>query len=348
MTPPKTRPLPSPTVTTHHTQKPLTSRPVLVGAGLTLATAVLAVFALGMGDYPLSPAEVLRAFVETDDFSSTVVLQWRLPRITAAVVFGAALAVAGALFQTLTRNPLGSPDIIGFSTGAYTGVVLATVVFGSAFVGTTGGAILGGLGTALVVYLLAYRKGVQGYRLIIVGIGVTAALHAVNSWILIRAETEIAMSAAIWGAGSLSLTSWSDVVPAVAVVLAVLPLILASVRPMRQLELGDDVASSHGVKVEPARLLILGVGVLLTALVTATAGPIAFVALAAPQIARRLARSTGIPLTHSALTGAFLLLGADMVAQQALAQPIPVGMVTVILGGAYLCFLLVSDGRRTR
>lgn len=340
-------------LTTHHTPTPITSRPVVVGAALAAATAALVVLALGMGDYPLSPAEVLSALVgplvsDSPDFSSTVVLEWRLPRITAAVVFGAALAVAGALFQTLTRNPLGSPDIIGFSTGAYTGVILATVVFGGAFVGTTGGAILGGLGTALLVYLLAYRKGVQGYRLIIVGIGVTAALHAVNSWILIRAETEVAMSAAIWGAGSLSLTSWSDVLPAVGVVLAALPLILASVRPMRQLELGDDVASSHGVKVEPTRLMILGVGVLLTALVTATAGPIAFVALAAPQIARRLARSTGIPLTHSALTGAFLLLGADMVAQQALAQPIPVGMVTVILGGAYLCFLLVSDGRRER
>lgn len=342
-----------PQITTHHTPTPITSRPVVVGSALAAATAALVVLALGMGDYPLSPAEVLSALVgplisDSPDFSSTVVLQWRLPRITAAVVFGAALAVAGALFQTLTRNPLGSPDIIGFSTGAYTGVILATVVFGGAFVGTTGGAILGGLGTALLVYLLAYRKGVQGYRLIVVGIGVTAALHAVNSWILIRAETEVAMSAAIWGAGSLSLTSWSDVLPAVGVVLAALPLILASVRPMRQLELGDDVASSHGVKVEPTRLLILGVGVLLTALVTATAGPIAFVALAAPQIARRLARSTGIPLTHSALTGAFLLLGADLVAQQALAQPIPVGMVTVILGGAYLCFLLVSDGRRER
>ena len=324
-----------PQVTTHHTPTPITSRPTVVGSALAASTAALVVLALGMGDYPLSPPEVLSALVgplisDSPDFSSTVVLQWRLPRITAAVVFGAALAVAGALFQTLTRNPLGSPDIIGFSTGAYTGVILATVVFGGAFVGTTGGAILGGLGTALLVYLLAYRKGVQGYRLIIVGIGVTAALHAVNSWILIRAETEVAMSAAIWGAGSLGLTSWTDVVPAVGVVLAALPLLLASVRPMRQLELGDEVASSHGVKVEPTRLMILGVGVLLTALVTATAGPIAFVALAAPQIARRLARSTGIPLTHSALTGAFLLLGADMLAQQALVQPIPVGMVTVL------------------
>ncbi|MGJ9424458.1 FecCD family ABC transporter permease [Nesterenkonia halotolerans] len=332
----------------------LTHRPVrstLVGAGLCLALIILSIIALGMGDYPLSPPEVLTALTGAGDFDSTVVLQWRLPRITAALVFGAALAVSGALFQTLTRNPLGSPDIIGFSTGAYTGVLLATVGIGGAtlangLIGTALGALLGGLGTALLVYFLAYRQGVQGFRLIVVGIGVTAALHAVNSWILLRAQTETAMGAAIWGAGSLGLTSWADVLPAIGIVLAVLPLLLMTVRPLRQLELGDDVAASHGVKVEPTRLVILGVGVLLTALVTAATGPIAFVALAAPQIARLVARSPGIPLVHSALMGALVLLGSDMIAQQALAQPIPVGMVTVILGGGYLAALLAYQARR--
>ncbi|MGC5629500.1 FecCD family ABC transporter permease [Georgenia sp. Z1344] len=318
--------------------------------GLVLAAVLLAltVLALGIGDYPLTPLEVLRAATGQDGFPSTVVLEWRLPRVSAALVFGAALAVAGALFQTLTRNPLGSPDIIGFSTGAYTGVVVATIVLGGGLVGATGGALLGGLGTGVLVYLLAWRGGVQGFRLIVVGIAVTAALHAVNSWILLRAETETAMTAAIWGSGSLSLASWSDVVPAVAVVLAALPLLLLSVRPMRQLELGDDVAASHGVHVERTRLLVLGVGVLLTALVTATTGPIAFVALSAPQIARRLARSPGIPLVHSALTGAFVLLGADLLAQHTLAQPVPVGTVTVVLGGAYLAWLLAAEPRKGR
>ncbi|MGO1173335.1 MAG: iron chelate uptake ABC transporter family permease subunit, partial [Actinomycetaceae bacterium] len=207
-------------------------RPLAVGLALAAGCLVLAVLALGLGDLPLTPAEVLRAFVDRADFASTVVLEWRLPRVTAALVLGAALAVAGALFQTLTRNPLGSPDIIGFSTGAYTGVILATIVVSDGVVGASGGAILGGLATAVVVYVLAYRGGVQGFRLIIVGVGVTAALHAVNSWILLRTQPEVAMSAAIWGAGSLGLTSWSDVVPAVGVVVAVLPLLLLSVRPL--------------------------------------------------------------------------------------------------------------------
>jgi len=332
----------------------LTHRPVraiLVGLGLCAVIVILTITALGMGDYPLNPSEVLAALTGAGGFDSTVVLEWRLPRITAALVFGAALAVSGALFQTLTRNPLGSPDIIGFSTGAYTGVLLATVGIGGVtvaggLIGTSLGALIGGLGTALLVYFLAYRQGIQGFRLIVVGIGVTAALHAVNSWILLRAQTETAMSAAIWGAGSLGLTSWSDVLPAIGIVLAVLPLLLMTVRPLRQLELGDDVAASHGVRVEPTRLVILGVGVALTALVTAATGPIAFVALAAPQIARLLTRSAGIPLLHSALMGALVLLGSDILAQQVLAQPIPVGMVTVILGGAYLAALLAYQARK--
>lgn len=331
-----------------------TRRPVrswLVGLGLCLGIAVLSIIALGLGDYPLNPAEVLTALAGGGGFDSTVVLEWRLPRTTAALVFGTALALSGALFQTLTRNPLGSPDIIGFSTGAYTGVLLATVGIGGVtvadgLIGTSVGALIGGLGTALLVYFLAYRDGVQGFRLIVVGIGVTAALHAVNSWILLRAQTETAMGAAIWGAGSLGLTSWSAVLPAIAIVIAVLPLLLISVRPLRQLELGDDVAASHGVRVEPTRLAILGIGVLLTALVTAATGPIAFVALAAPQIARLLARSPGIPLVNSALMGALVLLGSDIIAQQALAQPIPVGMVTVVLGGGYLAALLAYQARK--
>lgn len=335
-------------------QARLTHRPVrswLVSAGLLTGIVILSITALGMGDYPLNPAEVLVALTGGGGFDSTVVLQWRLPRITAALVFGTALALSGALFQTLTRNPLGSPDIIGFSTGAYTGVLLATVGLGGASVaggaiGTSLGALIGGLGTALIVYLLAYRDGVQGFRLIVVGIGITAALHAVNSWILLRAQSETAMGAAIWGAGSLGLTSWSAVLPAIGIVLAVTPLLLLAVRPLRQLELGDDVAASHGVRVEPTRLAILGIGVLLTALVTAATGPIAFVALAAPQIARLLARSPGIPLVNSALMGALVLLGSDLIAQQALAQPIPVGMVTVVLGGGYLAALLAYQARK--
>ena len=316
----------------------------------TIAVAVLmvvaAVVALGLGDYPLSPLEVVRALTGQDGFASTIVLGWRLPRVLAALAFGAALGASGAVFQSLTRNPLGSPDVIGFSTGAYTGAIVVIVSGAPSSVGTAGGALLGGLVTAFVVYLLAYRGGVEGLRLIIVGIGVTAVLHSVNTWLLLRAQTEVAITASFWGAGSLAHVGWSELVPAAVllVVLGAATVLLA--RPLRQLELGDDVARSHGLRTERSRLALVVVGVALTAVVTASTGPIVFVALAAPQLARRLARSAGVPLAAAALTGALLLLVADVVAQHVAANPVPVGLVTLVIGGAYLVVLLVGESRR--
>lgn len=314
-------------------------------AALAVAAVVLALVALGLGDYPLAVPEVVRALVSDQGFATTIVTQWRLPRVLVALVFGAALAVSGALFQSLTRNPLGSPDVIGFSTGSYTGVLVVTTLLGSGTLGVSAGALVAGLLTALVVYLLAYRDGVQGFRLIVVGIGVTGMLHGLNVWLLLRAETEVALTASIWGAGSISLVGWPQALPAFVVLAVLTPLVWAARGPLRQLELGDDAAGSHGLRVEPARLAVVVLGVALIATVTAVAGPIAFVALAAPQIARRLAGSAGLPLVASALTGGVVLLAADVVAQQ-LPTALPVGVVTVVLGGVYLLALIVQEARR--
>ncbi|WP_082490102.1 iron chelate uptake ABC transporter family permease subunit [Frigoribacterium sp. Leaf172] len=318
-------------------------------ATLTLAgvALVVALVALGIGDYPLSPLEVVRALTGTDGFASTIVLEWRLPRVLAALVFGAALGASGAIFQSLTRNPLGSPDVIGFSTGAYTGAIIVIVSGASSSLGTAGGALAGGLATALAVYLLAYRGGVPGLRLIIVGIGVTALLHSVNSWLLLRAQSEVALTASFWGAGSLALVGWSQLVPALVLLAVLTPLVVALSRPLRQLELGDDAARSHGLRAEGSRLALVVVGVALTAVVTASTGPIAFVALAAPQLARRLVRSAGVPLVAGAVTGAVLLLVADLVAQHIASSPVPVGLVTLVIGGVYLITLLVGESRRS-
>ncbi|WP_308281282.1 iron chelate uptake ABC transporter family permease subunit [Cellulomonas sp. PS-H5] len=315
-------------------------------AALAVAALLLALVALGLGDYPLGVTEVVRALVSDQGFASTIVTQWRLPRVLVALVFGAALAVSGALFQSLTRNPLGSPDVIGFATGSYTGVLVVTTVLGTGTFGVSAGALVAGLLTALVVYLLAYRDGVQGFRLIVVGIGVTGMLHGLNVWLLLRAKTEVALAASIWGAGSISLVGWSQALPALAVLAVLTPLVWAVRGPLRQLELGDDAAGSHGLRVEASRLAVVVLGVALIATVTATAGPIAFVALAAPQIARRLAGSAGLPLVASALTGALVLLAADLLAQHVLPTALPVGVVTVVLGGAYLLALIVQEARR--
>ncbi|MBS3177392.1 MULTISPECIES: FecCD family ABC transporter permease [unclassified Pseudoclavibacter] len=322
-------------------------RTVVVTLILSGVAVLLAVVALGLGKYPLTPIEVLEAvFVPDGGFATTVVLEWRAPRVVAALVFGAALAVSGALFQSLTRNPLGSPDVIGFSTGAYTGAVIVIIAGAGTFVGTALGALAGGLLTAILVYALARRGGVSSFRLIVVGIGVTAFLHALNTWMLLRAQTEVAMTASIWGAGSLALAQWSQLVPAAVILILLVPAVALLAGPLRQLELGDETARSHGVRVEPTRFAVLIVGVMLTAVVTAATGPIAFVALSAPQLALRLERGPGVPILSSAVLGGVLLLAADLVAQHALGGAVPVGVVTIVMGGAYLVVLLALQARR--
>ena len=321
-------------------------RALIVGTVTALAVLMAALVALAWGDYPLSVPQVVQALLSDQGFATRVVTQWRLPRVIAAIAFGAALGASGALFQTLTRNPLGSPDVIGFSTGAYTGAIVSLTVVGSNVLSEMAGALAGGLLTAALVYLLAWRGGIQGFRLIIVGIAVTATLSSLNTYLLLRAQTEVAMAASLWGAGSLALIDWGDVtlvVPA----LALLGVVTAAMMgPLRQLELGDDAAHAHGVRIEGTRLTVLGAGVALIALVTAVTGPIAFIALAAPQIARRLTRGAGIPVGAAASTGALLLLAADLVAQHLIPGSVPVGVVTVVIGGLYLIALLIQEAHQ--
>jgi len=174
-------------------------RGMLVCAAFGAITVALALWAATLGDYPLSLGEVGGALIDDPNagFARTVVVEWRLPRILAAVVFGAALGVAGAVFQSLTRDPLASPDIIGFSTGSYTGALIVIILVHGSYLQLAGGALLGGIATAALVYLLAWRRGVQGFRLIIVGIAVSAVLGSFNTWLMLRADLEVAMSAAV-------------------------------------------------------------------------------------------------------------------------------------------------------
>lgn len=316
---------------------------------LLVAAAALVVLSLGSGSYPVPPPRVVSALLGGEQgLVSTVVLEWRLPRVLLAAAAGAALGTAGAVFQSLTRNPLGSPDVLGFSTGAYTGALVALVLVGGTYLPMAAGAVLGGLGAAALVYLLAYRGGIQGFRLIVVGIGVSAVLGSTNTWIMLRADLEVALSAAVWGAGSLNGTGWEQTLPALVLLAALALLLVPLSRPLHQLELGDDAARALGTSVEPARLSLLVLGVALTSVVTAAVGPIGFVALVAPQVARRLARTAGVTLLPSAATGAVLLLAADWVAQHGLGGTVlPVGVVTVTIGGLYLVGLLVREARRT-
>ncbi|GAB3274955.1 iron-enterobactin ABC transporter permease [Kineosporia babensis] len=322
-------------------------RSVVVCTLLAVVLAALAVLALMAGSYELSPGQVVSTLLGGESgIVREIVLHWRLPRVAAALVFGAALGVSGAVFQSLLRNPLADPGVIGFAQGSYTGALIVILVVNGSYTQLAGGALLGGMATAVAVYALAYRHGVQGFRLIVVGIGVSAMLGSVNTWLMLRADLDQAMAAAAWGAGSLNGVSWDQVVGGGACIAVLLLLAALLSRAMRQMELGDDAASSQGVRVSPTRLALVVVGVALTAAVTAASGPIVFVSLVAPQIGRRLARTAGITLAPAAFVGALLCLGADYLAQHVAPTPLPVGIITVMLGGGYLGYLLFTEARR--
>jgi iron complex transport system permease protein len=236
--------------------------------------------------------------------------------------------------------------VIGFNTGAYSGVLVAIVLFNSSVIGITSGALAGGLLTAGVVYLLAWSNGVETFRLIIVGIAVRALLLAANTWMIVSASLEASMTAGLWNAGSLNGITWAKSLPVLAVLLLALLVLLTLTRRMRLLEMGDDTACALGVGVERSRLLLLLVGVILTAAATAVAGPISFIALVAPQIARRLCANQHV-LLLTALTGALLLLAADVAAQRLfMPYQLPVGVLTVSIGGIYLIWLLIRESRK--
>ena len=319
----------------------------LVCAALFLVMITVALAALASGSYQLSISQVASALTGGESgLVREIVVEWRLPRVAAALVFGAALGVSGAIFQSMLRNPLADPGIIGFSQGSYTGALIVILVINGSYWQLVGGALLGGMATAVAVYLLAYRRGVQGFRLIIVGIGVSAMLGSVNTWLMLKADLETAMAAAAWGAGSLNGVSWGQVVIGGACIAVLLLLAGMLSRPMRQMELGDDAAASQGVRTSATRLGLVLVGVALTATVTAASGPIAFISLVAPQIARRLTRTAGIALAPAACVGAPLCLIADYIAQHLAPTPLPVGIVTLMIGGGYLGYLLFTEARR--
>jgi iron complex transport system permease protein len=319
-----------------------------VCAVLSVVVLVLLVLAIGTGEYPISPGDVVKAlFGAGDAGTSFVVRTLRLPRALTALLVGGTLGAAGAIFQSITRNPLGSPDIIGFEAGASAAAVAAILAF-SAGTGTIAlCAVGGGLATALAVYLLAYRGGVQGYRLVLVGIGVGSMLYALTDWLLTRARLDDAVSAYVWLTGSLNGRGWEHVRPLAIALAVLLPCVALLARPLRMMELGDDAAKALGVRVEPTRLALAVVGVGLTAAAVASAGPIAFVALASPQIARRLTHATGPGIPAAMLTGAALLLASDLIAQRLFpSTELPVGVVTGVLGGLYLMWLLFHEWRR--
>ncbi|MEU5583189.1 iron chelate uptake ABC transporter family permease subunit [Streptomyces huasconensis] len=325
-------------------------RTTVVVTLLLLAALAASVVLIGTGDFEIPAADVVRTLLGDGNAGQEFIInELRLPRVLVGLLVGAALGLGGALFQSIARNPLGSPDVLGLGQGATAGALTMIVLFQGSATAVAGGALVGGLVTGLAIYLLAWKRGVHGYRLVLVGIGVSAFITAINGYLLTKADFVDAARAVVWMTGSLNGRDWEQVWPLLALCAVLVPLVLVYGRPLRMLEMGDDVANALGVRVERTRLVLLTASVLLTAAATAAAGPVSFVALTAPQLARRLTRSPGPNLMPAMFMGAALLIVADFASQRAFgADQLPVGVVTGVLGGGYLLWLLVAQRKAGR
>jgi iron complex transport system permease protein len=315
---------------------------------LVLAVLVVAAFAVtlmvGRTFYP--PGDVWRVVLgERVPGASFTVGRLRLPRAVLAVAAGLSFGLAGVTFQTMLRNPLASPDVIGISSGAGAAAVFGIVILSLDDATVSTMAVAAALAVALLIYTLAFRDGVAGTRLILIGIGVGAMLNSVTNYVLTKAGQWDFQEALRWLTGSLNGTTWSAVVPALVALVVLAPVLLGQTRNLSALQLGDDTAAALGVRVERTRLIAIVAAVGLVAFATAACGPIAFVSFLAGPIAARIVGPNGSLLVPAALVGALLVLVADLVGQFALGTRFPVGVVTGVLGAPYLIFLLIRTNR---
>lgn len=316
---------------------------------LVLLAAAFAMFAwsLALGDFPIPIGDVLATLAGGgSDDSHLIVGSLRLPRAAAGVLVGAGFGLSGAIFQRVVRNPLASPDIIGVTAGAAASAVFMIVVVGATSMQITLGALAGATIASLGMYLLAYRRGVSGYRLVLVGIGITAVLTSVTQYLLTRAEIFEAQRAVVWLTGSLNGRGWEHVRPMALALVVLVPVALGLARHLRVLELGDETARGLGARVEALRAALLLTGVALAAVGTAAAGPIGFVALVSPQIARRLVGERSLALMPATACGALVVITADLVGRRVFAPTeLPVGVITAVVGAPYLLYLLARANK---
>lgn len=321
-------------------------RAALVCTLLAATVLVLMVAALMIGDYLVSPGALIETLqgrppARLDEF---FVLGRRLPRSLVAIVVGASLAVAGAVFQALTRNPLASPDVIGISSGASVGAVTVLLVLGGSLTQAALGAAVGAVLIAGVIVLFTARSGLHGVQLILTGVALSATAMAVVDYVLSQVFVASASTAQTWLVGSLQGRGWDDLIPALIALALIIPLLVVAAPSAKMMALGDATSTALGVRTVRARWLLLTAATLLVAVAVATSGPISFVALIAPHIARRLSGTTSF--LASGLMGAFLLLASDLIAQNLFPAPVPVGVITITAGGAFFLILLWREGAR--
>ncbi|WP_405456940.1 FecCD family ABC transporter permease [Streptomyces sp. NBC_00101] len=334
------------------------ARYLLVCVVLAVATVAVLCASLAYGDMAVPLSDVVAALTRRADPATWFIVgELRMPRALMAILVGVAFGLSGAVFQSVLRNPLASPDVIGISSGASVAAVLASSLFAVSGVLLSAFALAGAVLTGLLIYALAWRRGVTGARLVLVGIGIGAGLSSVVSYLMTRSEVTEAQSALLWLTGSLNGRSWDLLRPLAWSLVVVLPLLFLAARQMPVLQLGDDTAAGLGGRTQRGRPALLACAVALAGVATAAAGPVGFVAFVSAPVARRLAPGRGASLVASGLTGALLVLVADFAAQHVLdlvdlpagsAGQLPVGIVTSVIGAPYLMWLLIRTNRAGR
>lgn len=325
-------------------------RALIIGAGLLFTMLLLAVISIGYGEMKIDPLSVIKAlFGYGTEMNQLVIQSFRLPRLLMALLAGSALAISGAILQGIIRNPLASPELIGVTGGA----AFLTVCFLTAFSDRSNSlavsihwlplaALIGAMLTGLVVYLLAWKKGLAPIRLVLVGIGLAAVMQALTTTMIVFGPLYLAAQANIWLTGSVNGTNWKQVVTVAPWIASCMTFVWLYARKLNAQALGEELAIGIGSAVQRNRFVLLGLSTALAGLAVAFAGGIGFVGLMSPHIARRLVGSAfGALIPISALIGGLIVLIADFVARVSFSPlEVPTGVFTSAIGAPYFIYLL--------
>lgn len=328
-------------LTTKHESSQLLIRLLLLSLLLVASTAL----SLSLGSFSTPPLQVLRALAapQSSDIAF-IIWELRLPRIMLAILVGAALAIAGAILQSIVRNPLASPDVIGITSGAALAAVLFLVLLSThlSIHWLPFAAMLGALIAALAVVSLSWKNGISPSRMVLVGIGLAAAMGAGTTLLIVISDDSAAMTAYVWLTGSLYAAQWKDVQGMLPWLLVTVPLCLAFTRHADAMALGDSVAEGLGVAVLRSRLVLLACSVALAGAAVAFAGGLSFVGLIAPHLAAKLVgRNLARLVPASALVGALIVLYADLLGRIAfLPKDLPAGIFVAGIGAPFFVYLL--------
>lgn len=316
------------------------------------ATLAVMIINIGVGEYPISPLDVINTVLRVGDYNKNydfIVNTLRLPRMLVAAGVGLALGISGGIMQGLTRNPLASPDIMGISAGAGLMAVALIVVVKDVPASVIPFAAFAGAGiVALLIYVLAWRKGDSPIRMVLIGIGLAAIAGAGTSFMITFGNVYDVQRALVWLTGSVYARSWEELRALLPWLIVFVPAALLLARHLNVLNLGEEVAMALGSRVALQRGLLLLTSVALAGASVAAAGTIGFIGLMAPHIARKLVgvQHEGL-LPISGVIGGFIVVAADLVGRTVFAPiELPAGLVVAVVGAPFFVYLLILNNRR--